>query len=390
MFGCLGAPTLLVLPETTAIRLRILDQPPWSSSKRHTVHLHLHLATHSSITIASAMNARRESWARVAAGSAGSNQSIPAPTRSGAFSHLVNSGSTPHMISQNRHSRSIDADGHHNSMSTSWGRGGPLPSYSSHSGYWQGLGGSGQDIPAFFVPSYLRGSKHAERLQETHKAKLAAQREYKSTHSSNAPSLSTSSSSVNLHKMAPSHRGLSHDIIERAPPFVDEPAAQWPTKWNDGDKFAQLELEDGGRLAKFSGTQKTHDEAAAVRADFPMPRQCGIYYYEITVISKGRDGQVIRPLPLMIADFQTRRMIGVGFSGPKVALSRIPGWEPDSYAYHGDDGQVFSNTTSGKAYGPKFGTLDVIGCGLNFRTNTAFFTKNGHMLGECRYLMSDG
>ncbi|CAO2657855.1 Nn.00g071150.m01.CDS01 [Neocucurbitaria sp. VM-36] len=311
------------------------------------------------------MNARRESWARVAAGSAGSNQSIPAPTRSGAFSHLANSSSTPHAISQNRHSRSIDADGHHNSMSTSWGRGGPLPSYSSHSGYWQGLGGSAQDIPPFFVPSYLRGSKHAEKLQEAHKAKLAAQREYKSTHSSNAASLSTSSSSVNLHKMAPSHRGLSHDIIERAPVFVDEPVAHWPTKWNEGDKFAQLEIEDSGRLAKFSGTQKTHDEAAAVRADFPMPRQCGIYYYEITVISKGRDG----------------RMIGVGFSGPKVALSRIPGWEPDSYAYHGDDGQVFSNTTSGKAYGPKFGTLDVIGCGLNFRTNTAFFTKNGHMLG---------
>lgn len=75
------------------------------------------------------------------------------------------------------------------------------------------------------------------------------------------------------------------------------------------------------------------------------------------------------------------RMIGVGFSGPKVALSRIPGWEPDSFAYHGDDGQIFNNTTSGKTYGPKFGTLDVIGCGINFRTNIAFFTKNGHMLG---------
>jgi len=71
----------------------------------------------------------------------------------------------------------------------------------------------------------------------------------------------------------------------------------------------------------------------------------------------------------------------VGFSGPKVALSRIPGWEPDSFAYHGDDGLCFSNTTSGKQYGPKFGTLDVIGCGINFRTNTAFFTKNGQHLG---------
>lgn len=77
-------------------------------------------------------------------------------------------------------------------------------------------------------------------------------------------------------------------------------------------------------------------------------------------------------------------MIGVGFCGPKVALSRIPGWEPESFAYHGDDGQIFNNTTSGKNYGPKFGTLDVIGCGINFRTNTAFFTKNGHLLGTNR------
>lgn len=238
------------------------------------------------------MNARRESWARVAAGGTGINQSYQAPSRSGAFSHLANSSSTPYAISHNRHSRSIDADGHHNSMSASWGRGGALPSYSSQSGHWQGLGGSAQDIPPFFIPSYLRGSKHAEKLQEAHKAKLAAQREYRSTHSSNAGSLSTSSSSVNLHKMAQSHRGLNHEVVERPPVFTDEPVAPWPTKWNEADKFAQLELEESGRLAKFSGTQKTHDEAAAVRADFPMPRQCGIYYYEITVTSKGKDGYV--------------------------------------------------------------------------------------------------
>ncbi|KAF1924786.1 ran-binding protein [Didymella exigua CBS 183.55] len=309
---------------------------------------------------------RRSSYAAALAGNTGISPANAAPTRSGAFSHLVNS-STPHTISQHRQSRSIDADGHPNSMSTSWGRGGALPSYSSQTGHWQGLGGGAQDVPPFFVPSYLRGSKHAEKLQEAHKAKLAAQREFRSTQSSNAGSLSTSSSSVNLHthKLAGSHRGLTHEVIERAPVFVDEPASPWPTKWNENDKFAQLDIEHEGRQAKFSGSQKTHDEAASVRADCPMPRQCGIYYYEVTVVSKGKDG----------------RMIGVGFSGPKVALTRIPGWEPDSFAYHGDDGQIFNNTTSGKNYGPKFGTLDVIGCGINFRTNTAFFTKNGHMLG---------
>jgi hypothetical protein len=175
-------------------------------------------------------------------------------------------------------------------MSTSLGRGGALPSYTSQTGYWQGLGGGAQDIPPFFVPSYLRGSKHAEKLHDAHKTKLAAQREHRSTHSSNAGSLSTSSSSVNLHKMAGSHRGLTHEVIERAPVLVDEPVSPWPTRWNDSDKFAQLDIEDGGRQAKFSGSQKTHDEAASVRADCPMPRQCGIYYYEVTVVSKGKDG----------------------------------------------------------------------------------------------------
>jgi hypothetical protein len=83
---------------------------------------------------------------------------------------------------------------------------------------------------------------------------------------------------------------LTHEVIERAPVFVENQASSWPTGWNDLDKFAQLEIEDGGRQAKFSGSQKTHDEAASVRADSPMPRQCGIYYYEVTVVSKGKDG----------------------------------------------------------------------------------------------------
>lgn len=233
---------------------------------------------------------RRSSYAAALAGNAGNSPANTAPTRSGAFSHLIGSGSLPHTTGQHRHSRSVDADGHHNGMSNSWGRGGALPSYSSQSGHWQGLGGGAKDMPPFFVPSYLRGSKHAEKLQEAHKAKLAAQREYRSAHSSNAGSLSTSSSSVNLHKMAGSYRGLTHEVIERAPVFVDEPVAPWPTRWNDSDKFAQLEIEHGGAQARFSGSQKTHDEAASVRADCPMPRQCGIYYFEVTVVSKGKDG----------------------------------------------------------------------------------------------------
>lgn len=144
--------------------------------------------------------------------------------------------------------------------------------------------------PHFFIPSYLKGSRHAERLEEAHRARLAAQRDAQSRHSSNAGSLSTSSSSVNLHKMVPSHRGMTHDIIERAPVYVEETVAPLPTKWNEADKFTGLEILADGTEVRFSGQSKTHDEAAAVRADHQMPRQCGIYYFEVTVVSKGKEG----------------------------------------------------------------------------------------------------
>lgn len=172
-------------------------------------------------------------------------------------------------------------------MSTSLGRGG---SFATHMHFRDYTTAHDAPLSTFFVPSYLRGSKHAEKLETAHRARNAAQREYLSTHSSNAGSLSTSSSSVNLHKTPSSYRGLTHEVIERAPASVDDPIAPWPTRWNETDKFPQMEVEDNGRLAKFVGTQKSHDEAASIRADHPMPRQCGIYYYEVTVVSKGKDG----------------------------------------------------------------------------------------------------
>lgn len=236
---------------------------------------------------------RRSSYAQVASGNAGTSQSNPVPARSGAFSHLANSSSHPHSISHPRHARPTDADGHHSSsMSTSLGRSQPFASYSTQLGHLHNYGGAPDAAsPAFFVPSYLVGSKHAEKVEEVHKARMVAQREYRATHHPpNAGSLSTNSSSVNLHKMPPSHRGLTHEIIERTPVHVEEPVAPWPTRWNDADKYPQMEIEENGRQAKFAGAQRSNDEAASVRADYPMPRQCGIYYYEVTVVSKGKDG----------------------------------------------------------------------------------------------------
>ncbi|KZF24307.1 SPRY domain-containing protein [Xylona heveae TC161] len=321
---------------------------------------------------------RRSSYASVLSGSAATNQYTP-PMRSGAFSHLLHSqspvppgGFLGHRASPPQQSRQVSREMDHvwtlggsPSAPGSWGKGAYSLPGGIHSGFGTGAYnflGPDAESNEFFTPSYLRNSRYVERLAEAHKAKLAAQKE-SNTSLSNNGSLSTSSSSANLHKMAPSHRGMTYDIIEKEP-IKEDVLNPLPSKWNDNDKFAGLELQADRLEVRFTGPSKSHDEAAAVRADRPMPPECGIYYYEVTVISKGKEG-----------------LIGVGFSGPNVSLNRLPGWEPESWAYHGDDGFSFSCTASGKAYGPKFSTSDVIGCGVNFRTGCAFFTKNGVYLG---------
>lgn len=87
------------------------------------------------------------------------------------------------------------------------------------------------------------------------------------------------------------HRGLAHDVIEHAPkPVHAEDVPPLPSKWNLMDRNTSLDIYNNGLDVKFSGPPRGHDEAAVVRADHPMPKSGGIYYYEIQVLSKGREG----------------------------------------------------------------------------------------------------
>lgn len=138
-----------------------------------------------------------------------------------------------------------------------------------------------------------------------------------------------------------------------------------PYAWNQEDKCDLLSLHNSNLSVHYIGPGRTDTDAASVRGNHSIPPQCGIYYFEVTVENKGKDGY-----------------IGIGFCGPDVPLHRLPGWDPLSWGYHGDDGNKFQCQGKGKQYGPTFSTNDTVGCGINFMDRTAFYTRNGLYLGE--------
>ncbi|MEE6464919.1 hypothetical protein FKM82_006404 [Ascaphus truei] len=137
-----------------------------------------------------------------------------------------------------------------------------------------------------------------------------------------------------------------------------------PRAWSPRDKCSYLGLSHGNLRVHYKGHGKTPKDAASVRATHPIPAACGIYYFEVKIISKGRDGYM-----------------GIGLSTQGVNLNTLPGWDKHSYGYHGDDGHSFCSSGTGQPYGPTFTTGDVIGCCVNLIDNTCFYTKNGHSLG---------
>lgn len=137
-----------------------------------------------------------------------------------------------------------------------------------------------------------------------------------------------------------------------------------PTCWSDQDRHNLLNVSLNGRELSYQGTSCGDKDAAAARTIHPIPPACGIYYYEVEILGK-----------------EHKSHISIGFAGHGVKFSRLPGWEPNSWGYHGDDGCSFAAEKNGTAYGPTYGAGDIIGCGIDFTSRRAFFTKNGSFIG---------
>ena len=60
--------------------------------------------------------------------------------------------------------------------------------------------------------------------------------------------------------------------------------------------------------------KNNHKDASSVRATHCIPASCGLYYYEVKIVSKGRDGYM-----------------GIGLSHVTWGINRLPGWDKGSY-----------------------------------------------------------
>ncbi|XP_022094479.1 ran-binding protein 9-like isoform X1 [Acanthaster planci] len=156
------------------------------------------------------------------------------------------------------------------------------------------------------------------------------------------------------------------DRLKQLYPAVNEEETPLPRIWNSRNKSTFIGLSQNNLRVHYKGVGKTHKDAASVTTAHPIPASTGIYYFEVTIISKGRDGYM-----------------GIGLSTEDFVnnMNRLPGWDKHSYGYHGDNGHTFNSAGNGQPYGPTFTTGDVVGCGVNLIDNTCFYTKNGVNLG---------
>ncbi|KAK9826873.1 hypothetical protein WJX81_006034 [Elliptochloris bilobata] len=142
---------------------------------------------------------------------------------------------------------------------------------------------------------------------------------------------------------------------------AEEPAS---SEFNTASFGNFLEVAKNKLTVKYTGNGQHPNDVGAIQGNRRVPRQRSVYYYEVHVDDAGDRG-----------------LIGIGFADCSFRLQRQPGWEPQSYGYHGDDGKRFNGNAQGDDFGPTFSTGDVVGAGVHLERQEIFFTLNGKHLG---------
>lgn len=166
-------------------------------------------------------------------------------------------------------------------------------------------------------------------------------------------------------------------------------------RWNVEDSHPFLEISQDGLEVQFSIPLDTRPgdykgwSARASQALSTYSSRHSFSYFEVEVIAAGLMGYVFSVQAprcrvskiWRLTLFLLYSIVCVGFSGPTVPLDFLPGWEPGSWGYHGDDGGAFDGTPYADVRGPTFTNKDIVGCGLYSNRSQGYYTKNGLFLG---------
>ena len=158
------------------------------------------------------------------------------------------------------------------------------------------------------------------------------------------------------------------DYVKRCCVDLDR-VGRFPRTLNKHDGCMQyLDVSHDNLTVTYIGRGRDDTEAAAIRADASIPSMhLPVFYFEIKVESKGRDGYM-----------------SVGIMTTRCPMDKLVGWEAESLGYHGDDGLLFKgNSGHGDEFGPEWSQGDVVGCGIDFVEQRAFFVKNGIIVNYC-------
>ncbi|EPE29826.1 Ankyrin repeat-containing protein [Glarea lozoyensis ATCC 20868] len=129
-------------------------------------------------------------------------------------------------------------------------------------------------------------------------------------------------------------------------------------------------ISDDGLIISAENVHKTELRVGTqVRTDHPMPFGLYSYYFEITVQQAGQESE-----------------IGLGFCTDDSERRGMPGWGCETWGYN-SDGSIHKwlESVSNAEWvrpAPKYSQNDTIGCGVDFRSRKAYFTKNGVLLGK--------
>lgn len=122
------------------------------------------------------------------------------------------------------------------------------------------------------------------------------------------------------------------------------------------------------RICRIRNNSPKEFEIRALSALFDTPytpsETVSVGYFEVKIIALGNAGVVAAGLVPRTFQFD----------------SNLPGWTPSSFAYHSDDGTIFTHMEPVQ-WGPTGQVGDVIGIGVHWHQKCVFFTHNGQFLG---------